>query len=58
MISQSVKEITATAAQEVAIFIGVTAEVAMSNHSDLVFKTTCAIMAGIETDRAFPITTQ
>ena len=52
MISRSVKEITAVAAQEVANFIGVTAEVAMTNHSDLVFKTTCAIMAGIEADKA------
>ena len=51
MINQSITEITAKAAQEVANFIGVTAEVAMRNHSDLVFKMTCAIMAGIETDR-------
>ena len=52
MANQSIAEITAKAAEEVASFIGVTAEVAMSNHSDLVFKITCAIMAAIETDRA------
>jgi hypothetical protein len=45
MTSQSIKQITARAAQEVADFIGVTAEVAMRDHADTVFKMTCAIMA-------------
>ena len=38
-------QITARAAQEVAEFIGVTAQVAMRDHVDAVFKMTCAIMA-------------
>ena len=45
MTSQSINQITARAAQEVAEFIGVTAHVAMRGHADAVFKMTCAIMA-------------
>jgi len=45
MTSQSINQITARAAQEVAEFIGVTAQVAMRDHADAVFKITCAIMA-------------
>ena len=45
MTSQSINQITARAAQEVAEFIGVTAHVAMRDHADAVFKMTCAIMA-------------